>query len=138
MSLLDAVMSAACRNNPEFSGQARLLPVLIAQVDTYPGGLAGLIAKFQDGGLGEAMASWIGTGPNQKVTAPQLRLALGDDLVAQLAQSADQDQDEMLRNLGAMLPSLVDYATPDGVLPDGLGRGASLPKGLSLGKSGPK
>src|SRR3546814_14719440 len=117
MGLLDSVVSAVGGSDPQLSGQAVLLPALIEQVNKYPGGLAGLIEKFQEGGLGDVIASWVGTGQNQPVSAQQLQSVLGDDMVDGLAQSANQDKDSVLSNLSAMLPSLVDHATTDGVEP---------------------
>src|SRR3546814_9312150 len=64
MGLLDSVVSAVGGSDPQLSGQAGLLPALIEQVNKYPGGLAGLIDKFQEGGLGDVLASWVGTGQN--------------------------------------------------------------------------
>ena len=39
--------------------------------DGGQGGLGGLVGKFQQAGLGDAMGSWIGTGENQAVTGDQ-------------------------------------------------------------------
>lgn len=114
MGLLDSIVSAVGGDNPQAKAQAALLPALIEQVNNYPGGLPGLIQKFQQGGLGEVVASWIGSGPNQPVSPGQLQSVLGDDLISQLAQRSGQDSGSVLGALSAMLPSLVDQATPDG------------------------
>src|SRR3546814_21179054 len=50
MGLLDSVVSAVGGSDPQMSGQAGLLPARIEQVNKYPGGLAGLIEKFQENG----------------------------------------------------------------------------------------
>ena len=41
------------------------------------GGLPGLIAKFQQAGLGPVIASWLGSGPNQAISGEQLSQVLG-------------------------------------------------------------
>lgn len=51
------------------------------------GGLNGLLAKFQQSGLGSQVASWVGTGPNQPITAQHVMDALGS-----LAGRADRTE----------------------------------------------
>jgi hypothetical protein len=53
------------------------------------GGLGGLIDKLQQGGLGNAINSWIGHGQNQPVSPGQLGSALGPDLINYQAALAD-------------------------------------------------
>jgi uncharacterized protein YidB (DUF937 family) len=118
MGLLDSVISAVGGNNPQATGQASLLSALIAQVNSYPGGLPGLIQKFEQGGLGDVMNSWVGTGQNQPVSEQQLHSVLGDDMVNSLAQNSGQDTSSVLSSLSALLPGLVDHATPDGSADD--------------------
>lgn len=114
MGLLDSIVSAVGGDNAQNSTQAGLLPALIELVNNYPGGLSGLMQKFQQAGLGGVVASWIGNGPNEAVTQGQLQSALGDDVVNQLAQRSGQDSSSVLGALATMLPNLVDQATPDG------------------------
>ncbi|SHI24744.1 YidB family protein [Pollutimonas bauzanensis] len=114
MGLLDSIVAAMGTENPQARAQAALLPALIEQVKAYPGGLPGLIEKFQQGGLGEVIASWVGSGKNQPVTPDQLHAVLGDDIVNSLSQRSGLDVGAVLGSLSVMLPSLVDQATPDG------------------------
>ncbi|NYT79988.1 DUF937 domain-containing protein [Alcaligenaceae bacterium] len=114
MGLLNSIVSAMGERNPELGAQARLLPVLIEQVNRFPGGLPGLIEKFQQAGLGGVVASWIREGRNEPISPDQLHSALGDDIVNDLARSSGLDVGAVLGNLSIMLPSLVDQATPDG------------------------
>lgn len=116
MGLLDSVISAVGGGNPQAQGQASLLPALIQYVNNYPGGLQGLIAKFQQGGLGDVVASWVGTGANQPVSGEQLKSVLGDNAVEQIAQQSGQDVGSVLGNLSSLLPNLVDRATPNGTV----------------------
>lgn len=41
------------------------------------GGLPGLMAKFQQAGLGNVIASWLSAGPNQAISGEQLSQVLG-------------------------------------------------------------
>jgi uncharacterized protein YidB (DUF937 family) len=45
------------------------------------GGLGGLLKRFQEGGYGNVIDSWIGTGQNQPVSPGQLGSVLGSDLI---------------------------------------------------------
>ena len=114
MGLLDSIVSSMSARDPQMADQASLLPALIDQVNRYPGGLPGLIEKFQQGGLGGAVASWIGTGQNDPVTPGQLNSVLGDGIVSQLAERSGLESGAVLSSLSAMLPSLVDQLTPNG------------------------
>ena len=59
------------------------------------GGLAGLVQAFQANGLGDVMSSWIGTGPNQPISASQIQGILGSDAVKQLAARMGISPDAM-------------------------------------------
>ncbi len=119
MSLLDTLASMA--GGGEQGGSASLLPALIEQLNKYPGGLSGLIASFQQGGLGEIVASWIGKGQNLPVSADQLGRVLDPGVVDELAAKTGQDTGSVLGSLSALLPQLVDKATPDGAVQPGQG-----------------
>ena len=50
------------------------------------GGLGELLDKFKQNGEGETAESWIKQGPNKEVSPPQLKQAIGADVLAQLEQ----------------------------------------------------
>ena len=56
-------------------GQAQPILDLIFRLisNQETGGLAGLVRKFQEQGLGDQVNSWVGTGNNLPVTADHLR-----------------------------------------------------------------
>ncbi|OKO80231.1 hypothetical protein AC629_27790 [Bradyrhizobium sp. NAS80.1] len=80
-------------------------------------GLNELLDQFTKNGQGEAAESWIGPGPNKDVSPPQLKQAIGQDVLATLVQQTGLSQDELLARLSRELPSAVDKYTPDGRLP---------------------
>ncbi len=80
-------------------------------------GLGGLLNKLQQGGLGNAADSWVGSGQNQAVPPNKLGPALGPDVIKNLAQRSGLSEDELTRQLSQVLPGLVDKMTPDGRLP---------------------
>jgi uncharacterized protein YidB (DUF937 family) len=117
MSLLDTLASMA--GGGQQGGSASLLPALIEQLNKYPGGLSGLIASFQKGGLSEIVASWVGIGQNLPVSPDQLGAVLDPGVVNELAAKTGQDTDSVLGSLSSLLPQLVDKATPQGEVQPG-------------------
>ena len=115
MSLLDSLAGAAV-DKIMGGGAASLLPTLLEQLKNYPGGFGGLISSFQKGGLGEVIASWIGSGDNQPVSPSQLGSVLDSGWVSKLAGAAGQDNNGVLGMLSELLPQVVDKATPDGAV----------------------
>ena len=82
------------------------------------GGLSGLLQRFQGAGMGDAVASWIGTGSNLPVSADQIRTALGSGPLKTLAEHAGLSEDDAASHLSGLLPQMVDKLTPNGVLPE--------------------
>lgn len=85
-------------------------------LEKYRDDLNGLIRKFESSGLGEKVKSWIGTGPNESISADQIKSALGSEL-DQLAAKIGIGKDEAADELAQSLPEAVDKATPTGSIP---------------------
>jgi uncharacterized protein YidB (DUF937 family) len=121
MGLLDSVLGSVLGNSAG-GGNAMLMQVvgsLLSGAGGGAGGLAGLLQQLQQGGLGEAVQSWVSTGHNLPVSADQLHAALGGDQVSAMAQQAGMSQDDLMGQLAHMLPQVVDHLTPHGELPAG-------------------
>jgi uncharacterized protein YidB (DUF937 family) len=95
------------------------------------GGLEGLVAKFQQGGMGEVVQSWVGTGGNLPISADQIQAVLGSEQVAGLTKAMGIDSSQ----LAHALPGLIDHLTPGGQLPQG-GIGDILGQAMSSGGLG--
>ena len=80
------------------------------------GGLGGLLNKLQQGGIGNAANSWVGSGQNQPVSPGQLGSALGPNIIKTLAQQSGLSEDELTKQLSQLLPGIVDKLTPNGSL----------------------
>lgn len=104
-----------------------LLQIAMNLLQNQPGGLAGLLQQFQNAGLGDAAASWVGTGQNAQIDGSQLSSALGSDTVAEIANQLGVPHHEAANGLAALLPQLIDHLTPQGQLPED----NSLPSGLA-------
>jgi uncharacterized protein YidB (DUF937 family) len=81
------------------------------------GGLNGLLKKFQDSGMSEAVGSWIGLGENQKIDASNIMQVLGSDKIQSLAKQFGLDQNNFASQIAGMLPQVIDQLTPDGEVP---------------------
>ena len=81
------------------------------------GGLGELVDRFKQSGHGETAESWVGTGPNKPVTAPQLQQAIGPEVLETLSKQTGLSREELLARLSRELPDAVDKYTPQGRLP---------------------
>jgi uncharacterized protein YidB (DUF937 family) len=97
---------------------AAAAPGLIAAVlaKTNLGNLNGLVTQLQQNGLGDQVKSWLGNGANMHITPDQLRAALGNDQVKQIAAHFGLPVDEALKLLAEHVPNAVDQASPNGTL----------------------
>jgi uncharacterized protein YidB (DUF937 family) len=95
---------------------AQLLPAVLGMLGGA-GGLAAIIAGFQSGGLGDIIGSWIGSGPNKRVTQTQVKKGLGKEKIAKLASDSGLPESEVTKQLTTLLPALVNQVTPQGSVP---------------------
>jgi uncharacterized protein YidB (DUF937 family) len=86
-------------------------------LDKYGGDLNSLVSKFESSGLGDKVKSWICTGENEKVSGAEIKRALGDGEVSELAQKEGVSPDQAADRLAEDLPKAVDAATPSGTIP---------------------
>jgi uncharacterized protein YidB (DUF937 family) len=129
MGLLDSVIGAMGQGQGGGGGQGDLLNLVIGMLGQGGGGQAGgaggmgglidLVGKFQQGGLGNVVNSWVGTGQNLPVSPDQLGGVLGQDTIASMAGKLGMNQGDLLGQLSQMLPQVVDKMTPNGQLPQG-------------------
>jgi uncharacterized protein YidB (DUF937 family) len=145
MGLLDSVLGAINKGQTPAGGTAAAggLGALIALAASNPqlvqaitgllgndgqqGGLAGLVDKFQQAGLGDVVGSWIGNGQNQSVSGDQLTSVLGEGTMAGLAEKLGMSPGEAAGQLSNVLPGLIDKLTPGGEAPaGGLGNAGDL------------
>jgi uncharacterized protein YidB (DUF937 family) len=125
MGLFDTVIGALGQNQGAGGGHADLLNAVVGMLGPGgpAGGLGGLVDKFHQGGLGDVVNSWIGSGQNLPVSADQLSHVLGSDTVANLAGQLGLNQGDLLGQLSHLLPQVVDHLTPNGQLPQAGGGG---------------
>jgi uncharacterized protein YidB (DUF937 family) len=120
MGLLDEVVSIVGKQFSGDSQQNNLLGQVMAMMNNPEmGGLQGLIEKFQKGGLGEVVSSWVGTGDNLPVSADQISTMLGADKIQEIAGKAGISGNQVSDGLASLLPQLIDKLTPNGQVPEG-------------------
>ena len=78
------------------------------------GGVAGLMEKFKAGGLGDAAASWVGTGENIAVSPDQISSVLGEGAIADMAAKFGLTPEVLSAQIAEHLPTVVDKLTPNG------------------------
>lgn len=104
---------------------------IFEMVQKYPGGIAGLVNAFQEKGLGEVAASWVGTGSNLPISASQIRSVLGDGPLADIASKLGGNAGDAGGALASLLPQVVDKLTPSGQIDEGaMGQGRDLLRNL--------
>ena len=99
--------------------QASASPDMASTPDASPvvGGLGSLLKQFQEKGLGDAVNSWINTGPNKAVTPDQISKAIDPDIIGALSQRIGIPKEQISQILSQFLPNTVDQLTPEGRLP---------------------
>ena len=143
MGLLDSVLGAVMGGGQQQAGAAaggggmgsligmlasnpQMLQAITGMLsnDGGHGGLGGMMAKFQQAGLGDAVGSWVGHGENHAVSGDQVTSALGESTISDLAAKMGMSQGDAAGQLSSILPRLIDKLTPNGQAPAG-GLGSS-------------
>lgn len=91
--------------------------------------LQSILAKLQAGGLADQVTSWLTAGrQNLPVTAEQIKQALGDEHVRQIAASLGLPVDKVLEGLQQVLPqaAATQAAASSAAIPAAAGTGTSL------------
>ena len=127
MDILNTVKSALGGGDKQNDLMSSVMGLLGGQ-----GGLNGLISQFASKGLGDVIGSWVGTGKNLSVSPDQLKSALGDDTVKNIASKLGMDTNAVTSQLSNLLPDVVDKLTPDGKVPEGdlMSKGIDMLGGL--------
>ncbi|HUO53351.1 MAG TPA: YidB family protein [Rhodoblastus sp.] len=81
------------------------------------GGLDSLLNQFRNAGMGQHADSWVGTGQNLPISADEINSVIGQGKIAEIAQQAGIDPQQMSQLLAQALPTLIDKLTPGGQLP---------------------
>ena len=126
MGLLDSVVGMLAGGQGGGGGNAALLNAVVGMLAgggqggaQGGGGLASMLGKAQQAGLGDVVSSWIGKGQNMPISADQLGGLLGNDQLANLAKQLGMSHADASSQISQMLPDVVDRLTPQGNMPQG-------------------
>ncbi len=92
-----------------------LLPVVAGLLAN--GGLQKILSRLQAQGAGEETKSWVSTGENKPVSAQQMKNAVDNEELAQVAEKLGVSDDQAAEVLAKVVPHVVDKASPDGAEP---------------------
>ncbi len=90
---------------------------LVKEYVEKQGGLDGVVKNFENSGLGKQVHSWIGLGPNEKISEIDISKAINADKLKEIAKNAGIDLEKAKELLAKYLPEAIDKATPEGKLP---------------------
>jgi len=131
MGLLDSLLGKVTGAQSGGIDTALISTIVGHLGDAKSGGLNGLIESFTKNGLGDIIASWVGTGKNLPISPDQITQALGQGKLGAMATQAGLSTGDLSKQLANILPGLVDKLTPQGKVPEGdlLQQGLNLLKG---------
>ena len=78
--------------------------------------IPGLLKRLQEGGLDAEVKSWLGAGKNLPVMPSQLRAAIGERAMKQLANAIGLPVTQVLFYMADLLPSAVERMSARGML----------------------
>lgn len=124
MGLLDGLlgsmmggMAGGSQATPGAQGGSQMIQMAL-QMLQQNGGIEGLLAKFQQAGMGQQAQSWVGTGQNMPISADALSQIFGQGQLGKIAQQMGMSHEEVAGGLAQALPGVVDHMTPGGEIPE--------------------
>jgi len=107
MGLLDGVLGGVVGGE---------MAAVVNHVIEQHGGVQGVIAQFEQQGLGPTVKSWVSAGVNQGITADQIHQVLGSQTVQAMAAKFGMNPQDLAQKLAQALPKAIDHLTPGGVV----------------------
>ena len=77
----------------------------------------GLLQKLRESGLDQQVSSWVAKGQNMPVVGDQIKKALGNEKVAEIASKLGITTEQAADDLAQTVPEVIDGVTPDGEVP---------------------
>lgn len=112
MGLLDSIVGSLVNGGSQKNSLSQLQAIWSWVQEQ--GGIEVLIQKFQQGGLGEVLSSWLSNGSNRAVSSQDIQSAFSQQDLQSLATKLDTDIEGASGTLSEMLPHLVDKISPQG------------------------
>ena len=86
-------------------GQSSNIIGTLLQGGAAPGGMSGVLEQLAANGLADHVASWTGDGQNLPVSPDQIRSALGNEQVQQMADASGLPVGDFLKHMADHLPA---------------------------------
>ena len=107
MGLFDAMLSRVVGGE---------MATIVSELIEKYGGVQGTVAQLENRGLSGAVKSWVGTGANLPISADQVHLAFGADMICELAAKYGLRPQHLAERLAQALPQAIDEFPPTGVV----------------------
>jgi len=116
MGLFNSIAGVALANRLCGSGggnKSAIAQVAIEMLNKN-GGLCGLLEKFHQAGLSDVADSWVSQDKNKAISADQISMVLGSDLLSAMAEQLGIDAGVIASQIAQYLPEIVNNVTPNG------------------------
>lgn len=116
MGLFNSIAGVALANRLGGSGggnKSAIAKVAIKMLNKN-GGLCGLLEKFHQAGLSDVADSWVSQDKNKAISADQISMVLGSDLLSAMAEQLGIDAGVIASQIAQYLPEIVNNVTPNG------------------------
>ena len=116
MGLFNSIAGVALANRLGGSGgvnKSAIAQVAIKMLNKN-GGLCGLLEKFHQAGLSDVADSWVSQDKNKAISADQISMVLGSDLLSAMAEQLGIDAGVIASQIAQYLPEIVNNVTPNG------------------------
>ncbi|MDG1074366.1 MAG: YidB family protein [Methylophilaceae bacterium] len=116
MGLFNSIAGVALANRLGGSGggnKSAIARVAIEMLNKN-GGLCGLLEKFHQAGLSDVADSWVSQDKNKAISADQISMVLGSDLLSAMAEQLGIDAGVIASQIAQYLPEIVNNVTPNG------------------------
>ncbi|MDG1445276.1 MAG: YidB family protein [Methylophilaceae bacterium] len=116
MGLFNSIAGVALANRLGGSGggnKSAIAQVAIEMLNKN-GGLCGLLEKFHQAGLSDVADSWVSQDKNKAISADQISMVLGSDLLSAMAEQFGIDAGVIASQIAQYLPEIVNNVTPNG------------------------
>lgn len=118
MSSIEHLVDEVARATGLGQNARKFIGVVLGYIFKQPGGVSGLVGKFEHAGLGHVAKSWLSGSPNmQSIDANQIRAALGSQDIEQLGEKSGVGMKMVAPLLATALPLVMRAITSGGALP---------------------
>jgi OmpA-OmpF porin, OOP family len=93
---------------------------LSSLIDAQPGGIDGFLDKFRAAGLEAMVASWLGGRSPMALSAREVRMALGDEVIEGIAENAGVSEGFASGVLGYAIPKIIGLLTIGYAIPEAI------------------